>query len=72
MNPLLKYKDKIVSFGLLPIIVTLIGIHIFPTTTMLGIGLGISIAGVLYDVLRLKGLNFSFCKVQSVSASVSF
>lgn len=58
MNPLLKYKDKIVSFGLLPIIVTLIGIHIFPTTTMLGIGLGISIAGVLYDVLRLKGLNF--------------
>lgn len=58
MNLLLKYKDKIVSFGLLPIIITLIGIHIFPTTTMLGIGLGISIAGMLYDVLRLKGLNF--------------
>lgn len=58
MNLLLKYKDKIVSFGLLPIIITLIGIHIFPTTTMLGIGLTISIAGLLYDVLRLKGLNF--------------
>lgn len=58
MNLLLKYKDKIVSFGLLPIIITLIGLHIFPTTTMLGIGLGISIVGVLYDVLRLKGLNF--------------
>ena len=58
MNLLLKYKDKIVSFGLLPIIITLIGIHIFPTSTMLGIGLGISIVGVLYDVLRLKGLNF--------------
>ena len=58
MNLLLKYKDKIVSFGLLPIIITLIGIHIFPTTTMLGIGLGISIGGMLYDVLRLKGLNF--------------
>lgn len=58
MNLLLKYKDKIVSFGLLPTIITLIGIHIFPTTTMLGIGLGISLAGVLYDVLRLKALNF--------------
>lgn len=58
MNLLLKYKDKIVSFGLLPVIITLIGIHIFPTTAMLGIGLLISIAGMLYDVLRLKGLNF--------------
>jgi hypothetical protein len=58
MNLLLKYKDKIVSFGLLPIIITLIGIHFFPTTAMLGIGLAISIAGLLYDVLRLKGLNF--------------
>lgn len=58
MNPLLKYKDKIVSFGLLPIIITLIGIHIFPTTTMLGIGLAISIAGLLYDIFRLNGLNF--------------
>ena len=58
MNLLLKYKDKIVSFGLLPIIITLIGIHLFPTTAMLGTGLAISIAGLLYDVLRLKGLNF--------------
>ena len=58
MNLLLKYKDKIVSFGLLPIIITLIGIHFFPTTAMLGTGLAISIAGLLYDVLRLKGLNF--------------
>ena len=58
MNLLLKYKDKLVSFGLLPIIITLIGIHFFPTTAMLGIGLAISIAGLLYDVLRLKGLNF--------------
>ena len=55
MNLLLKYKDKIVSFGLLPIIITLIGIHLFPTTAMLGTGLAISIAGLLYDVLRLKG-----------------
>lgn len=58
MNLFLKYKDKIVSFGLLPIIITLIGIHLFPTTTMLGIGLAISIAGLLYDIFRLKGLNF--------------
>ena len=58
MNLLLKYKDKIVSFGLLPIIITLIGIHLFPTTAMLGTGLAISIAGLLYDVLRLKGLTF--------------
>jgi hypothetical protein len=50
MNLLLKYKDKIVSFGLLPIIITLIGIHLFPTTAMLGTGLAISIAGLLYDV----------------------
>lgn len=55
MNLFLKYKDKIVSFGLLPIIITLIGIHLFPTTTMLGIGLAISIAGLLYDIFRLKG-----------------
>ena len=58
MNLLLKYKDKIVSFGLLPIIITLIGIHFFPTTAMLGTGLAISMAGLLYDVLQLKGLNF--------------
>lgn len=58
MQLLLKYKDKIVSFGLLPIIITLIGIHFFPTTAMLGTGLAISVAGLLYDVLCLKGLNF--------------
>lgn len=71
MNLLLKYKDKIVSFGLLPIIITLIGLHIFPTTTMLGIGLGISIAGVLYDVLRLKGLNF-FLLQGTISIGICF
>lgn len=69
MNLLLKYKDKIVSFGLLPIIITLIGIHLFPTTAMLGTGLAISIAGLLYDVL--KDLISFFYKelLESVSAS---
>lgn len=72
MNLLLKYKDKIVSFGLLPIIITLIGIHLFPTTAMLGTGLAISIAGLLYDVLRLKGLFSSFCRELSELVSASF
>ena len=71
MNLLLKYKDKIVSFGLLPIIITLIGIHLFPTTAMLGTGLAISIAGLLYDVLRLKGLNF-FLLQGTIGIGVSF
>lgn len=34
MEFLLKHKDKIVSFGLLPTIITLIGLHFFPTTEM--------------------------------------
>lgn len=71
MNLFLKYKDKIVSFGLLPIIITLIGIHLFPTTTMLGIGLAISIAGLLYDIFRLKGLN-SFLLQGTIGIGICF
>lgn len=58
MKLFLKYKHLIVSFGLLPIIITLIGLHFFPNTLMLGIGLTISVAGLCYDILRLKSLNF--------------
>lgn len=58
MEFLLKHKDKIVSFGLLPTIITLIGLHFFPTTGMLGAGLTISVMALLYDILHLKGLNF--------------
>lgn len=58
MEFLLKHKDKIVSFGLLPTIITLIGLHFFPTTEMLGVGLVISITALLYDIFHLKGLNF--------------
>lgn len=58
MKPLLKYKHLIVSFGLLPILITLAGLHFFPNTVMLGVGLGICIAGLCYNIFRLKGLNF--------------
>lgn len=58
MKLFMKYKHLIVSFGLLPIIITLTGLHFFPNTLMLGIGLAISIAGLYYDISRLKRLNF--------------
>ena len=58
MKVLLNHKDKIVSFGLLPTIITLCGLYFFPTTLMLGIGFSISVAALLYDIFRLRSLNF--------------
>ena len=58
MKLLIKYRHKIVSFGLLPTIITLIGLHFFPATAMLGIGLAISLIGLAYDFFQLKSLNF--------------
>ena len=36
-NMSMNLKNKIVSIGLLPIIITLIGLHFFPNTEMLGV-----------------------------------
>lgn len=58
MKLLLKYKDQIVSLGLLPLIATLIGLHFLPSTAALGGGLIFSILALLYYVIRLKELNF--------------
>lgn len=38
MKLILKYRNKIVSLGLLPIIATLICLHFFQNTIVLGIG----------------------------------
>ena len=48
MKFLFKYKDKIVSMGLLPIIGTLIGLHFLPDSQMLGIGALVSLVLLVY------------------------
>lgn len=58
MKLLLKYKDQIVSLGLLPLIATLIGLHFLPSVAVLGGGLILSILSLLYYIIRLKELNF--------------
>lgn len=58
MKLLLKYKDQIVSLGLIPLIVTLIGLHFLPSVAVLGGGLLFSILALLYYIIRLKELNF--------------
>ena len=58
MKLILKYKETIVSFGLLPTIITLAGLHFFPATVILGFGLFISIIALFYAIFRIKELNF--------------
>lgn len=54
----IKLRNRIVSLGLIPIIVTLIGLHFFPNTEMLGIGFVLSILMLLYNIIKMKDLNF--------------
>lgn len=54
----MNLRNKIVSIGLLPIIITLIGLHFFPNTEMLGVGLLLSIAMLSYNIIKMKDLNF--------------
>lgn len=58
MEAILRYKDKVASLGLLPTIITLCGLYFFPTTQMLGFGLTVSIVLMLYNIFKLKTLNF--------------
>lgn len=58
MRLILKHKDKIVSIGLIPIIITLIGLHFFPNTIMLGTGFVLSIIMLIYNITRMKDMNF--------------
>lgn len=54
----MNLRNKIVSIGLLPIIITLIGLHFFPNTEMLGVGLLLSLIMLTYNIIRMKDLNF--------------
>lgn len=54
----MNLKNKIVSIGLLPIIITLIGLHFFPNTEMLGVGLFLSLIMLTYNIIKMKDLNF--------------
>ena len=54
----MNLRNKIVSIGLVPIIITLIGLHFFPNTEMLGAGLALSIIMLGYNILKMKDLNF--------------
>ncbi len=58
MRLILKYKNQIVSIGLIPIIITLIGLHFFPNTQMLGIGFTLSVVMMIYNIWKMKDLNF--------------
>lgn len=57
-NMSMNLKNKIVSIGLLPIIITLIGLHFFPNTEMLGVGLFMSLIMLAYNIIKMKDLNF--------------
>lgn len=54
----INLKNKIVSIGLIPIIITLIGLHFFPNTEMLGAGMTLSLIMLLYDIIKMRDLNF--------------
>lgn len=54
----MNLKNKIVSIGLLPIIITLIGLHFFPNTEMLVVGLFLSLIMLTYNIIKMKDLNF--------------
>lgn len=58
MKLLLKYRQQIVSLGLIPVIATIACLHFFPPVTVLGLGLAASLVGLTYAVLRYKSLNF--------------
>ena len=53
MKLILKYRNKIVSLGLLPIIATLICLHFFQNTIVLGIGFAVCVGLLLYGIIRL-------------------
>ena len=57
-NMSMNLKNKVVSIGLLPIIITLIGLHFFPNTEMLGVGLFMSVIMLAYNIIKMKDLNF--------------
>ena len=54
----INLRNKIVSIGLIPIIITLIGLHFFPNTEMLGVGMAISIIMLSYNIIKMRDLNF--------------
>ena len=72
MDFLLKHKDKIVSFGLLPTIITLIGLDFFPTTEMLQSRTGYQYYSSSIRYFSPKRIEFLFrFKEPSVSAYAS-
>ena len=71
MKLILKYRNKIVSLGLLPIIATLICLHFFQNTIVLGIGFIVCLGLLLYGIVRLKDLNF-FLLLGSVGIGACF
>ena len=71
MKLILKYRNKIVSLGLLPIIATLICLHFFQNTIVLGIGFIVCLGLLLYGIVRLKDLNF-FLLLSSIGIGSCF
>lgn len=58
MRLLLKYKDTIVSMGLLPTLCTLIGLHWLPAAPVLLTGILSSLGGLVYAIGYRRSLNF--------------
>lgn len=65
------YKGLLVSLGLSPLIITLIGLHFLPATPMLGIGLTIGTIAMLLDIIYRKDINF-FLLSGSISIGLCF
>lgn len=58
MKLLLKYKEAIVSLGLLPTLFTLVGLLWLPAQPVLFIGAAGSIGGLVYAIVWRRSLNF--------------
>lgn len=71
MSTQLTNKGLLVSLGLAPLIITLIGMHFIPSTLMLGIGLSIGTAASLADIISRKNINF-FLLSGNVSIGLCF
>lgn len=67
----IRQRNRFISFGLLPIIGTMIGIRFFPSTIVLGAGTLVSICTLVFNILKFRDLNY-FLLLSSVSIGLCY
>ena len=68
MRLLLRYKEEIVSLGLLPVIAIMAVLPFFPVSAVLWCGLAVSVAALAYAAGRHRSLNFFLLQGITVAA----